>query len=303
MKKMGYILILGLFTLFIPRVYAFSYDININGDTSSVKVGTKKELKVSINNIQDTTDGVVTCSMNILFDKNIALDSSIKTLNSWSMMTGDMYLFDTGSPVFDSSEMFTIPVKVNGDGTIKLNNIVCSDGVEEIEISNKQFSLTVKNENVQESDDEDKKDNNDNRQDNDTEQEENNNDEDTNIMDSNCNLKELTISEGVIEFDPNVTEYEVKITNFDEFEVNPVLESISASYLIDKNLDGNKGNIVITVKAKDGSFKIYTIYTTISKDSTSDTKKGNNYVPIFIGIICVLVLINIFRIVGNMKRK
>ena len=268
---MGYILILGLFAFFIPRVYAFSYDININVDTSSVKVGTKKELKVSINNIQDTTDGVVTCSMNILFDKNIALDSSIKTLNSWSMMTGDMYLFDTGSPVFDSSEMFTIPVKVNGDGTIKLNNILCSDGIEEIEISNKQFSFKVKNDNVQDSNDE-QKDNNDDRQDNDNKKEENNNDEDTNVVDSNCNLKELTISEGVIEFDPNVTEYEVKITNFYEFKVNPVLESDSSSYLIDKNLDGNKGNVVITVKAKDGSSKIYTIYTTMLKDGNSDTK-------------------------------
>ena len=287
MKKFRYIFVISLFILFIPRVYAFSYDINTIPDIS-VEKGTALEVNVSIDNIKDTTDGVSVCSMNILFDKNIVLESSIRTLGNWSMTTGSMYLFDTGSPILTNSNIFTIPVVVNGEGSIQLNNILCSDGIEEVEVSNKKINFYILDEV-----------NNDN-QNNSNNTTGDNGDE---LETSNCNLSDIELSEGTIEFDPNVTEYEVEVADFDQFRVTPKLEDSTSSYVIDRNITDDGGNVVITVNGDNGDFKTYVIYVSVSDTITEDPPKENNYIPIFIGIIVLLVLINVIRIVKNVKKK
>lgn len=288
MKKIKFIFVIGLFGLFIPRAYALSYDVNTSTDVE-VKKGTSIGVNVSIGNIKDTTDGISACTMNISFDKNIALESSPRTLGNWTMTTGSKYLFDTGSPVIDKSDIVIIPVKVNGDGYVKLSDIVCSDGVDEVKVEDRTINFYIEEE-KENNKPSDNKDNDDKTED----------DEDV----SNCNLSSIELSEGTIEFDPNVTEYEVNIRNFDDFRVTPKLEDSTSSYVVDKLVTDDGGTVVITVNGADGNFKTYTIYTIVEDtDVTSDEPSKFNYVPIFIGIIVLLVLVNVIRIIKNNKKK
>lgn len=296
MKKVKYILILCLFTCFVPKVYALSYDIKMNSETL-VKVGTKKDIDVSILDVKDTSDGISACTMSILFDKNIELESSPRTLGSWSMTTGSVYLFDTGSPVTDKSDMVKIPVVVKGIGSVQLKDIVCSDGVEEVEIEDKIITFSIEKEEVNPGNDNSKPNENPSDKPNNNKQENNNQEEE---IISNCNLSSIELSEGTIEFDPNITEYEVEISNFDNFKVYPTLEDENAAtYIIDKNVTSDGGNVVITVSDAEGENKIYTIHTIVEKSNIEEPVKKNNYIPIFIAIIVVLLLINVIRIVKN----
>lgn len=297
MKKIGYVLTFLVSVIFIPRVYALNYEISAL-DEISVTMGSKVEIDVAIENVT-SVDGVSVCSMNILFDKNIELESKPRTLGSWTMTTGNMYLFDTGSPVIDRSDMFTIPVVVNGNGSVQLTNILCSDGIDEVNVDNKKINFIVVNGQA-----------NSNNVNNDEPTTNNKPDSDKpignegNLKTSNCNLSDIKLSEGTIEFDSNVTEYEVNISNFDNFSVTPTLEDNTSSYVIDKKITEDGGNVVITVTSASGDIKKYTIYT-IAEDSdvVYEPVKKNNYVPIFIGIIVLLVLINVIRIGVSTKKN
>ena len=297
MRKFKYILILCLFTLFVPRVYALSYDIKMNSETL-VKVNSKKDINISIENVKGTTDGINVCSMRILFDKNISLESSPRTLGHWMMTTGSIYLFETSSPVTDKSDIVKIPVVVKGVGSVQLKEIVCTDGVEEVEIDDQIITFSIEKEEVNPGN------NNDKPVDKPTNNNQGNNNQEEEVI-SNCNLSSIELSEGTIEFDPNITEYEVEISNFDDFKVYPTLEDENtATYIIDRNVTENGGNIVITVSDAEGENKIYTIYTIVENDDiVEEPKKKNNYVPIFIVIIVALLLINVIRIVKNIKKK
>ncbi|MBQ2872827.1 MAG: hypothetical protein IJE89_02385 [Bacilli bacterium] len=304
-NKFKFLLVLLVSIVFTPKVYAsFTYDIEMDVDSTSVKKGSVTEIKVSLDNIQGDNDGIVTCSMNIFFDSNILLDSKIRTLNSWTMTTGNFYMFDTGDFVFDRTEMFIIPVKVNGNGSVKLFDIVCSDAVVEEITSDKSIEFTILAN--------DKENNN---QGNNTSQNDDNKTEDNNMdggnkldtKDSNANLSNIILSEGTIEFDSNVTEYEIEVTDFDKLEVTPIIESDTAHSIIDRNISEEDKSIVITVAAENGDSKTYRITVkekTLANDYNSNDKEKNNksYVPIFIGIICILVIINIVRVVKSKQK-
>lgn len=278
MKKFNYIYTLILFAVFIPKVYAFTYEVSVDTGATSVPVGTVKDVKVSLKNVKDTTDGIAACSMNILFDENISLVTGVKASNGWTITFGNVYMFDTGNFVLSESEMFTFSVKVNGNGNVKLTNIECSDGNTKVSLGDKSINFNVQQVN-------------------------NSGDGDTVLDTSNSDLISIDLSEGTIDFDSAITEYWVSVTDFDKFEVYPVMSDGAASLLTEKNAD--EKSVVITVTAVDGTSKIYTIYTTDAIDAdnpSSGDKDNNNYIPIFIAIICVLVLINIFRIVKNRKK-
>lgn len=299
-KKFNYLFILLVSFLFIPRVYAsLNYDIILDVGKTSVEKGSLVEVKVSLDNITGENQGIGACVMNISFDTNILLDSKIRTLNSWTLTTGDKYLFDTGNFVFSKSEMFVIPIKVNGNGNLKLFNIFCSDGENEIATGDKEIRFTIiENKPNNNSDNQIKEDNDSNN--NDNTNQDNNLDE---VMDSNANLSNIILSEGVIEFDPNVTEYSIEVNDFSKLQVTPELESDRAQSVIDRNITDSGNSILITVTAENGDTKVYTIYVSEKVKEVDESNSNNNvYVPIFIGIICVLVIINIIRIIKSKKR-
>lgn len=289
MKLVKYLLCLVLFTVFLPKVYAVTYDVDLAVDNNSVKLGEKKEIFVSIKNIKETTDGIIACSLGIEMDKTIELNGSVRTLNNWSMTVGDFYLFDTGTPILNDTKIFVIPVKVNDKGSVRLTGIKCTDGNVNIESEDKSISFSIKKES----------DNTGNKQ------------EIVN-KDSNCDLSNIILNDGTIEFDPSVTEYSIKVNDFEKLEVTPVLASDKSSFIIDINSDLNKNSVVITVTSEDGNNKIYTIYVEDNdslenneenkKEEVNKEVKKDYSVFIFVGIIVILLLINVIRIVYNKKK-
>ena len=266
--------------LFIPSVNALKYDVD-------VKVTNKKnlyELKLTLINISDTDYGVGSCFMNISLSGNNSINGNVRTLNGWSMLSGTGYVFDTGSPALKNTDFAIIPIKVNSNGVVTLSNFYCSDGKEDVFVENKIINLKF---------------------DSSLENQGNNDDADDVILDSNCDLSNIILNKGNIEFDSNVTDYEIEVDNINSLVVDVVLSSDSAKYDVKKNKD----NVVINVTAEDGSEKTYIIYVKNSEKDVNNVNNVNNvnknqiYVPIFIGIMCVLVLINIVRVVNNMRKK
>lgn len=291
MNKIKFIFVCLLFVLFIPDVYAFGYDMNMSVGTTNVKIGETKVIKVSLKNIQGTNDGIFVCSLNISSSNNIEI-GNIRTLNNWSLTVGDIYLFSTGSPVLNDSEIFVIPVKVNGEGYVEIKNIMCSDSVEEIGIDNKKINFTIKKETESAGNN---KPNTDNKPTTEEVKDE---------KSSNCNIASLELSDGTIDFDPNITEYSISVDDFDKLKINLTLESNLATYIINRNNYGDKKNIVITVSAEDNSQKKYTIFVEEKTTNIPVEKKpeNKNYTIIFIVIIGILLLLNVYRIIRNRKK-
>ena len=296
MKKISYVLTLLICCLNILHVYALTYDLKTSVNNNSVKNGSVNEIKVTLNNIQGTNIGISICSLNILLDNNLVLDSNVRTLNSWTMTKGDFYLFDTASVVTSSSDLFVIPVKVNGNGSVRLTDIQCSDG-ETIEgIDDKRIEFTV---NSVSSNNQNNNTNN-NQNSNNVNSNQNNNSNIEISKDSNCDLSGVSINGELISlFEPSVTDYNVKVENLSSVDVVPSLASDKAAYVIEK-MDNNS-RIFINVIAEDGTKKTYSIFLEVLEDVNKDGKK--DYSLLFIIIICILVGINILRIVINKKNN
>ena len=280
-----------LFMLFAPSVYALSYDMDMSVNNTSVKVGSTKEIKVLLKNIQGTSDGIFVCTLNVLSSDNITI-GKVRSLNDWTLTIGDMYLFDTGNPVLKDTGMFVIPVKVNGEGYVEIKNIMCSDSVEEVGIDNKKINFTIKKETESAGDN---KPNTDNKPTTEEVKEE---------KSSNCNIASLELSDGTIDFDPNITEYSISVDDFDKLKINLTLESNLATYIINRNNYGDKKNVVITVSAEDNSQKKYTIFVEEKTTNIPVEKKpeNKNYTIIFIVIIGILLLLNIYRLVRKKNK-
>ncbi len=128
------------------------------------------------------------------------------------------------------------------------------------------------------------------------------------IRESDDYLESVTFSEGTIEFDTNVYEYWIDVKNFKRLEIYPVLASDYDSYSVKKESSDNEYKVIITVTKPDGSFKDYTFHVNQVKENINiDTEEvmveKKNYTPVFITIICVLILINVYRIIKYKKNK
>ena len=307
MRHFKILFILLLLVVFTPKVYAFTFDMTTNIENDSVNVGEIKEIEVALKDIQGAIDGIVVCSLNISFDNNILLDSRVRTLNNWTMTSGKTYLFDTGTPVSSEEKMFVIPVKVNETGSVKITNIECSDGETSAYVNDKVVSFVVNTNDTDTDSNNDNDDNNGNNNGNGSNNDVNNNDNNANgntEETNSCDLMGIKIGEGFLsEFDPAITEYYIKVSDFESLKVIPTLESSKSSCNVERNIEGNGGSVVLTVNCGNNNSKVYTIYVEeVASDDVPKEKDNNMLTPIFIGIICVLVLINIVRIIKNMKK-
>lgn len=282
-----------LFSLFVSSVDALTYDVEtklMNGIDNSLY-----EIRLSLKNIGETDYGIAACVMSLHFSDNVKLNGGLRTVNDWSMTEGQRYLFDTDKPVLDENEVVVIPVKVSGNGTLIIQDIECSDGEESIIIDNKIVNITYT---PSEENTNNNTNNSNNTSGNSSNTTNNNggNVVNSNIKDSNCDLSNIILSEGEIEFSSSVTQYELEVSNFSELEVLPILASEKAKYSINKS----DGMVVITVSAEDGTNKTYTISVKevdkVNKVDNNHNVDNSKYVPIFIGITCLLVLINIIRV-------
>ena len=279
-KKINYFYVLLLFILFIPKVYAFTYEVETSVSNLKFTLGTETEIRVSLKNITGTNVGISMCSLNIEFDDNILLSSMVRTLGSWTLTTGKTYLFNTSNFALNDTELFVIPVKVNGAGSVKLTNIECFDGNTREKISNKVVNfVTVEN-------------NSSNNIEGDIDSSE------QSVKDTDCDLSDILLNEGVIDFDPDVTEYDVVVSDYDSLIIEPVLANSDSTFELEKTDDYK---VIIRVIGNNENFKDYTLFVTENiNDGLVEDNSKFNYVPIFIGLICVLVSINIIRVVRNM---
>lgn len=275
MKKINYLFALLIFTLFIPKVYAFTYEVEMVTSQLKVNAGTEVEVKVVLKDIQGTNEGIKSCSLNIDLDNNILLNSEVKPLGDWNLTIEKKYFLNISENIKSQSELLVIPIKVNGNGAVKLSELECTDGNTVSKLDNNFVNFTVidsSNNNVV--DDEN----------------------------SSCNLSNIVLSEGNIEFDPNVTNYYVEVSNFDNLKVEPVLVDNKSVYEVMKT-DNNE--IIINITSDGDCNKKYTIFVEQLDNTVVDNEDGSNnkYVPIFIAIIVLLLLINVYRIVKNKKKN
>lgn len=298
MKKYCNLFIL-LFALFIPKVYAFTYDIGTNVENTSNDDKTLYEIKVSLKDVVGSDYGIGSCNLNILFHGDVKLESSVRSLESWTLTTGKFYLLDTGNPVKKSSDMLIIPVKVTGVGNVELSDIECFDDMTSVVIDNKIINLKYEEEVIDKPNGNSNSSNNNHSGNNSNN--DNSNDGENDIKNSNADLSDIILSDGNIVFDSSITEYYIDVTDFDSLTIEPV--SVSSDVVI--NIDKGDGKVVINVEAEDGTEKIYTIFVNenLNHDTLTEDDSNNKYIPIFIGIIVILVLINIFRIINNKKNK
>jgi len=281
MMKKNILLFVFLIWLFMPRIYALSYDFDLSIINDSSK-NQLQDIRVSLKNVKDSDFGVASCTFNITFSENVILNNAVRSLGSWTLTKGNFYLLDTGNGVKSNSDLLIIPVKVNGNGKVEVVDIECSDDRVSKKIENKSIDLKYSKPSVSSD----------------------NNSNNNIIKDSNCDLNNILLSEGNIDFDSSITEYYVDVEDADNLIVTPELVSDKAKFTV-----YNKENeIVIDVVAEDGSKKIYTIFVNNDMNeeedivvNSSEDKKSYDYV--FVLIIGILLIINVVRIVINKRRK
>ena len=302
MKRIKYICMLLLCFVFIPKVYAFTYDIETYVENTLVESGSVEEIQVVLKDVQGVSGGFGACSMNIEFDGEVSLNGEVRASDGWDISFENNYSFDTSESFIINSKIFDMKVKIDNVGTIKFTNITCSDGKTNESISDKVLNFNIL-ENVDIS--------------NMIEEDERNKEDIKNELDtSSTNISSIEFSEGAIDFDPEITEYTITVRDFDNLQVSVELESKSSSYTMGKTVVEDDKIIIISVTASDDTNKTYTIYVNESdslgeedsdaslngEDNDGSLGEKNNFVLIFIVIICILVLINVFRIVRKLKK-
>lgn len=287
-----------VFGLFMPKVYALSYDINLKSSSSlNLDKGSSSEVIMKLENINAGDSGISICIFDIKTTGGVVLNSNVRSLGSWSVTAGTHYMADTFEEIKTSSDVIAIPVKVNGDGSLIVSNITCSSEYEEKTTQDKTISFTVKKDNIIVNDDKVNQDKEDNNIGGNTTEEDTSHEE---VKSSNCDLSNILISDGRIDFDSNILEYSVDVTDIESLTVTPVLADNKASYdIIDGDIIDNKKTIKIIVKAENEITKTYTLYVSkkLVEDSVDSNKNSMNYKIIFIGLITLLIIINLIRII------
>ena len=277
-RKFKFLYSLLLLCSFIPKVYAFTYDMSIDIEKTSVSVGTETEIDISLSNVLETSKGIEFCSLDILFDDTIELISRIEVADNWNISTGKKYTFKAVSGVDDKDMRFTIPVKINDSGFVRLVDIVCYDDNTEVFLNDKHVSFVVAEDDKTQEENEDYL--------------------------YNYDLLDVKFNEGTIDFNKDITKYDMKVTDFEDLEIFPEVGEDVKAYNISKLSDENGNRVIISMNSDSDSGDLLKKYTiNVSETINEDIKKDNTYIPIFILVLLVLILINLIRIIRNRKRK
>ena len=296
-----------LFAMFLPRVYAFTFDFDISHGNTVVNKGTVDEINVTLKNIQGLSDSLCVCYLYISLDGGVALNGSVKSGAGWEMMSSDVYLFNTTESFINGAKMFSIPIKVNDAGSLKISNIKCSDGENESSISDRFINYSIKennNNSEKPNNSNDSKPTVDNPS---VDNKPNNDNKEDEVIELDGTVTDIVLSEGSINFASDVYEYNVEVSDFTQLNVT-VEYTGSVSYTIDKlNENGNKF-IVISI-GEDGakSYRInvneLTDNSTVFEPLEEKNDDNNNVTLIFMIIIGILVLLNIFRVARKFRKS
>lgn len=294
MKIIKCLFMLILFVLFLPSVDALSYDIGTN--LSKID-DSRYEIRLSFKDISNTDYGIGACTFNVYMSDTVGLNGEMRTVGSWNIDGSDLLIVESGKPALSNTEFLVIPIKITDTGKLTISNISCSDDMDEIKINDKIIDVVYKvnnstNNSNNNSNNNNNSNGNNNSNNNNSENDSSNDKNDNQVVlkDSNCDLSDIILSDGKIDFESSIVEYNVEVSDIEKLEVTPILSSDKAEFVIDR--EDNK--IVIKVTAEDDTVKNYTIY--LEEVEIVEKKEKNKYIPIFIGITCLLVLINIIRV-------
>lgn len=141
MKNIFKVIICLLF-LSCVNVNATSFSMNLSGNTS-VKVGEEVNISISLNNISGIPNGLNACQAT-LTSSGLSINSIVG--NGWNVTNGSVLIMDSSNSITNSGTIATIKATVNSAGSITISNIMCSDGENEYNASNRTINFTIKKE-------------------------------------------------------------------------------------------------------------------------------------------------------------
>jgi len=318
-KKNMLCLAILVFGMFLPHVYASSFEVKLRADkTSGVVVGTTSEVIMSLDNIKVDDSGISACLFDIKTSGGVSINSSIRSFGSWSYTPGTHNMVDTFDSIKGSSDVIAIPVKIDGNGNLTISNITCSTETEDdVETADKMLTFTVLEANSSSSSNNSSgnsgsNNNNNNNTGNNNSGSNSNLDQGSSNLSSDCDLTGIEVNGSSLNFDPNTLEYVAYVPDLISFVITPFASSDKATFDIsEEEINSSRKKVMIKVTAENGMTKNYTLYLTnvldevVDKNEDSNSVNGNSfdYKFIFIGLIVLLVLVNIFRIVMKKKKQ
>ena len=275
MKFIKYIFIFAIFIMFSPKVYADGITVTAKANNTVVEAGSEVVINVNLK----SDELIAECLFDFESNNNIQY-ISMKAMNQWTLLEGTKGTSLSNGNISTNTlsaglNILELKYKVNKSGRVKTLECV---SINENEYSHQDviIDFSIKQENIP-----------------------SNEDEHSGNVENNNDVKSplvgIVLSEGDIDFVPNVYEYNVTVTNFDDLEVTLNLNESNISYSIVKDEFEKKVNI--TLVDNEGNTTNYVINVTEIEEPKEEPqeKEKFNFIPIFIGIICLLVLVNIFR--------
>lgn len=114
---------------------------------------------------------------------------------------------------------------------------------------------------------------------------------------SDATIKSLTIKNYDINFKSSINDYKLQIDNEDKLDVNVILNSDKAHYVINGNKDLINGSVIeIVVTSEDDTKNIYKIK--IKKASVNNSREINNYLKVvpIVGFIILIILVLVLKL-------
>ena len=311
--------ILFLLVLLIIPIYVRADSININCPS---EVNSNTEFSCEITGT--TNNGVTDVSFKLDLSSSLSFVTFVKG-SGWNG-EGDLSGIDLyGGDVFNNNfKIGVLKVKsTNTNGIINLRNVFFYNNSNIIEVNDISKTINIKattnNNNNSNNSNNNNNNNNSNKGNNNVEKKsstnsnivnpnsgsnsnENNNNNNNNIeeyevdFDNGAYLSNLKIKGYDIDFRKDIFNYNLKIGNEEKLDITPSVDNNEITYEIVGNSNLKDGSqIYIEVKYKDD---IQTYYINISKED-----KKISFAPIFISIIVILILFNIFRILFKRKNN
>ena len=143
MKNIKYVvLVIISLIIFNIKVNAASYDMILEKDSGTISKGSNVDLYVTLKNISGISDGILTCEFSLENGTNVTINS-LTGVNSWNVTEGEKIVIDTTPGVTSNTRAVKINATINGDSTLKLTSVNCTDGEEEYSASDYTLYLSV----------------------------------------------------------------------------------------------------------------------------------------------------------------
>lgn len=160
MKIIKYMFFLLLINLFIIRVYAKSFEVNVDKNEIDVNTGEIVDILVNVQDI-DITGGINAIEGFIKYDDDVIENMTFIGKNDWdikhnsnkdSHLYGKFLLVKNTDGIKDAEDLMLIRFKVKNSvnkkrSIITLNDIFSNDGNELIKTKDKSIILNIKNAN------------------------------------------------------------------------------------------------------------------------------------------------------------